>query len=179
MALTVKERGELTATYRFIEVKLMETLAEWVPTTPEMEIKLLFGAHIWDVAQHADSLGKRTYELRLPLQFSLRPSEEYIQILSELCEATESSDRIAGFYDVMLPALGSRFQNYLSQTDPLMDAPSVRILERILQDNSRMIQESKALREQLKLPSKEDSWVNDLARKESSIQTVVAPKTAA
>jgi hypothetical protein len=179
MALTVKERGELTATYRFIEVKLMETLAEWVPTTPEMEIKLLFGAHIWDVAQHADSLGKRTYELRLPLQFSLRPSEEYIRILEELCEAKESSDRIAGFYDVMLPALAVRFQNYLNQTDSLMDAPSVRILERILQDNSRMIRESKDLREQLKLQAKEGRWADDLARKESSIETVVAPKTAA
>ena len=67
MLLNVTERGAHVATFRWIEVRLMETLAHWVPTTPEMEAKLLFGAHIWDAAQHADILGKRTQELRLPL----------------------------------------------------------------------------------------------------------------
>ena len=179
MSLTVKERGELIATYRFIEVQLMETLAKWVPTTPEMEIKLLFGAHIWDAAQHADALGKRTYELRLPLQHSMRPSDKYSSVLEELAAAKNSADRIAGFYDVMLPALETRFRNYLSQTDPLMDAPSVRILERILQDNSRMIKESNELRAQIKIGPIDGAWLKRLAETESSINTVVAPKTAA
>ena len=53
--LTVKERGQFVATLRYVHVSLMETLAAWVPTTPEMEVKLLFGEHIWDVAQHADA----------------------------------------------------------------------------------------------------------------------------
>jgi len=179
MSLTVKERGELTATYRFIEVRLMETLAQWVPTTPEMEIKLLFGAHIWDTAQHADALGKRTYELRLPLQFSMRPSDEYFSVLEELAAAKNSADRLAGFYDVMLPALQTRFRNYLSQTDPLMDAPSVRVIERIEQDNSRMIKESKELREQIRIGPTNSAWMKRLAEKESAIHSVVAPKTAA
>ena len=59
MNLTVQQRGDNVATFRWIEVRLMETLAAWVPTTPEMEVKLVFGAHIWDTAQHADMLGKR------------------------------------------------------------------------------------------------------------------------
>ena len=179
MSLTVKERGELMATYRFIEVQLMETLAQWVPTTPEMEIKLLFGAHIWDAAQHADALGKRTYELRLPLQHSMRPSDEYFGVLEELAAAKNSADRIAGFYDVMLPALQTRFRNYLSQTDSLMDAPSVRVLERILQDNSRMIKESQELRAQIKIGASDSAWIKRLSEMESSINSIVAPKTAA
>src|SRR5687767_6908592 len=128
MGLTVKERGEHVATFRYIQVKLMETLAQWVPTTPEMEVKLVFGAHIWDVAQHADALGKRTYELRLPLQFSLQPSDGYVARLEELATIKQTGQRIAGFYGAMLPALGTRFRNYLHQTDALMDAPTVRIL---------------------------------------------------
>ena len=73
MTLNVAQRGTHVATFRWIEVRLMETLAAWTPTTPEMEAKLLFGAHIWDAAQHADILGKRAHELRLPLQHSSRP----------------------------------------------------------------------------------------------------------
>jgi hypothetical protein len=179
MSLTVKQRGEFIATYRAIEVTLMETLAEWVPTTPEMEIKLLLGAHIWDIAQHADSLGKRTYELRLPLQHSMPPSEEYAAILHELRGIRTSQDRLGAFYDVMLPALQMRFRSYLNQTDHLMDAPSVRVLERILQDNARMIDESKDLRSQLKLELCNTDWIQNFQNKESSIDSVIASKSAA
>ena len=80
--LTVKERGHFVATLRYVHVTLMETLAAWVPTTPEVEVKLLLGEHIWDVAQHADSLGKRTFELRLPLQHSARAADPYVAIPS-------------------------------------------------------------------------------------------------
>ena len=66
MALTVKQRGQHIATFRFVQVRLMEILSAWVPSTPEMEAKLLFGPHIWDTAQAADALGKRAHELRLP-----------------------------------------------------------------------------------------------------------------
>jgi len=44
-----------------------------------MEVKLLFGEHIWDAAQHADALGKRTFELRLRLQHSVRPADKYVE----------------------------------------------------------------------------------------------------
>ena len=48
------------ATWRFIAVHLMELLARWVPSAPELEAKALFGRHIWDMAQLADQLGHRT-----------------------------------------------------------------------------------------------------------------------
>ena len=49
MTLSVRERGETIATLRHIHVRAMEILAGWTPTTPEMEVKLMFGGHIWDV----------------------------------------------------------------------------------------------------------------------------------
>ena len=82
--LTVRERGHFVATLRYVHVSLMETLAAWVPTTPEMEVKLLFGEHSWDVAQHADSLGKRTFELRMPLQKSMRAADGYVDFLASV-----------------------------------------------------------------------------------------------
>ena len=48
--LTVKGRAQFGATMRHLHVWLMETLAAWVPTSPEMEAKLLFGEHVWDAA---------------------------------------------------------------------------------------------------------------------------------
>jgi hypothetical protein len=177
MSLSVKQRGAAVATYRYIQVRLMETLAEWVPTTPEMEVKLLLGAHIWDVAQHADALGKRTYELRLPLQFSLKPSEDYLRVLDEFARTTDTARRLAGFYDVMLPALARRFRHYLEQTDSLMDAPTVRILERLLEEEARMVRESLELRQQLPgIQLADQEWPGSLAEMESAVADFVSPR---
>ena len=149
MLLSVRERGETVATLRWIHVRLMETIASWVPTTPEMEVKLLFGAHVWDVAQHADALGKRTYELRMPLQHSLQPSEPYRQLVDDLAQIKDTSERLACFYDGMLAALAVRYRHYLARTDSLLDAPTVRIFEHIGREQARMIVEGHELLAQL------------------------------
>jgi len=172
--LKVTERGQFVATMRHIHVWLMETLAAWVPTTPEMEVKLLFGEHIWDAAQHADALGKRTFELRMPLQHSLRPNDAYVGFLSDLGRSGLAAQRLAAIYDVLLPALTKRFQYYLNQTDSLSDAPTVRILERELADIVRMCESAQLLRQELpQLALADEQWASDLRAREAAIETVV------
>jgi hypothetical protein len=179
MSLSVQERGEALATFRFVQVQLMETLARWVPTTPEMEVKLLFGAHIWDVAQHADALGKRVYELRMPLQHSLKPSDGYLRALQELSSASQTAQKLGAVYEAFLPRLGDRYRQYLDRTDALMDAPSVRIIERILHDHSRMIREYRELLAELpELQLADPQWVAHLREVESAVD-LVAHRSAA
>jgi hypothetical protein len=172
--LTVKERGETVATWRAVLVTVMETLARWVPTTPEMEAKLVFGAHIWDAAQHADALGKRTYELRLPLQFSQAPVSAYGEFLREVAGITDTRKRLAAMYEVVLPGLMARLRSYLEQTDSLLDAPTVRIVERILADETRMIREGQELRKELPaLQLGDGAWVQELAAREAGVNPIV------
>ena len=180
MILPVKERGQFVATMRYVHVWLMETLAAWVPTTPEMEVKLIFGEHIWDAAQHADALGKRTFELRMPLQHSLKPADAYAALLGELAAIKLTPERLAAVYDVMLPALAARARRYLAQTDALSDAPTVRILERELADSARMIESARALREELPaLQLAEKGWKATLQSREAAIEPVAAAPAAA
>jgi hypothetical protein len=180
MSLTVRQRAEALATFRFVQVNLMEMLARWVPTTPEMEVKLLFGQHIWDVAQHADALGRRTFELRAPLHYTLAPMPGYLEFLRCLAAATGTADRVHGAYDVLLPALGGRYRGYLAETDDLLDAPSVRIVESILLGLSRMQQEGRDMRAQLPdLAAGDPVWLADLASLESAEATLVSPSAAA
>ena len=180
MILSVKERGEFAATMRYVHVWLMETLAGWVPTTPEMEVKLLFGEHLWDVAQHADALGKRTFELRMPLQHSRVPVDSYTALLAELAAAGPTPHRLAAVYDVMLPAVAARYRGYLAQTDSLLDAPTVRILERYLHDIDRMLDASRTLRRELPaLPPENPGWAEAFSAREAAIESIVAPAVAA
>ena len=90
MTLTVRERADTIGTLRFISVFAMETLARWVPTTPDLEAKIIFGRHIWEFAQHADALGKRTHELRAALHYSPEPTAGSLAAL-------QRAERAAGF----------------------------------------------------------------------------------
>ena len=174
MGLNVKDRGQAVATFHYVHVELMEMLAQWTPTAPEMEVKLLFGEHIWEVAQHADALGKRTGELRMRAHRSLKPVDSYVRLLSEVRNETGTPRRLGAFYDGLLPGLAARYRSYLERTDSLMDAPTVRILERLGESESRMIGQSRALRAELPaLGGADPAWVGALAQRESQIPSLV------
>jgi hypothetical protein len=151
MITSVSDRCRAIATFRYISVKLMETAARWTPITPEMEAKVMFGRHIWDFAQMADWLGKRTFELRQPEHYTLPPVDEYQALLQDAVKAQSTSDRIATLYDGILPGLIKRYQDYVAATDPILDEPSVVIIRRIVTELERQRVEAAALQRELKL----------------------------
>jgi hypothetical protein len=153
VTLSVQERAAAIATFRFIEVALMELVAYWTPSTPEMEVKVMFGRHIWDFAQHADILGKRTFELRLPEQHSRSPVEKYVTLLQTVRAVKATSERLATLYDALVPGVEVRYRTYLGQTDPVLDEPSIVLIERILRDSERQRAEVQAIRKALALPA--------------------------
>lgn len=170
MAMTVSERAQTIATFRFIEVRLMEVTAAWTPTTPEMEVKVLFGRHIWDFAQHADALGKRTFELRLPEQASRRPTDAYVSVLEEMAAHRDTAHRLGALYDVVLPGMERRYRSYIQRTDALLDQPSVIVLDRILADLSRQRREADDLRRELGVAL---TFPEDLRRRDGALETVL------
>src|SRR5947208_12392904 len=143
---TVHQRARMVATFRYTAVRMMEILASWTPTTPEMEVKILFGRHIWDHAQHADILGKRTFELRQPEQYSRTPVDAYVALLDDVARLTTTEERIGGFYDGFVPALEQRYADFVAATDSILDEPSILIINRITADLRRQRDEAKKLR---------------------------------
>lgn len=172
---TLKEKAEYIGTLRTLDVSLMEMLARWVPSTPEMEVKVLLGRHLWDLAQHADLLGKRVFELRAPLHYSPPLSDAYRQWLQRIAEMGSTQDRLAAFYECLLPAISKRHEHYLGHTDGLQDEPTVRILGRIRQDQERMQQEHAALLRELPALAKNmPQWSKELAAGEGGLQLLRA-----
>lgn len=146
MALSVRERADTLGTLRYISVYAMETLARWVPTTPDLEAKVVFGRHIWDFAQHADGLGRRTHELRAALHYTVSPLPACHAALETLRASEATGDRVATFYQAFLPDLERRYRKFLDATDPFLDEPSVRVVERNLADLPRLIADATTLR---------------------------------
>jgi hypothetical protein len=148
MDMTVRQRADWIATFRHTSVFLMETLARWVPTTPDMEVKLLFGRHLWEFAQHADAFGKRGAALRVALHTSRPPARDFQRILEQVGSARSAAERMDALYDGLIPALARTYRGYIDRTDHLMDDGSIRILERAIADFERMRRDREALREE-------------------------------
>jgi hypothetical protein len=136
--LNVKDRADAVGTFRHVNVVLMETLARWVPTTPELEVKILLGRHLWLVAQMADRLGRRTRELRAPIHFDREPAAPFAEALAALDARESTADRLAGFYAMALPAMAREYEAYGKRTDAVIDEPTVVIIEDALRDIERM-----------------------------------------
>lgn len=153
MIVSVSERGRSVATFRYICVWMMETVARWTPITPEMEAKCMMGRHIWEFAQMADALGKRTFELRLPEQHSIAPVAAYDEFLKDVVKTSTTADRTAVFYDGVLPGIIARFKQYIAATDPILDEPSIVILQRNVTDLERQRIDAAELQRELKLSS--------------------------
>jgi hypothetical protein len=150
--LNVQERAECLGTFRWIAARMMRQLAEWIPTTPEMEVKVLFGRHVWECARHADAFGRRAFELRAPLHYTLAPTPAYLEWMDAVGAAASAADRVAVVYDAVLPGLRERYAGYIAATDALMDEPTVRILESVQADLERMGRDRARLLQGVALP---------------------------
>jgi hypothetical protein len=171
MAMTVKNRADALGTFRYVEVRLMEITSGWTPTTPEMEVKVMFGRHIWEHAQAADAIGKRTFELRQPEHYTLRPSDGYASVIEEAAGASATAERITALYDIVIPGLIARYRSYLAGTDALLDAPSVVIIDRIIAVHERQLADAHGVREGMSI---EAASMPALRERESAAMEIVA-----
>jgi hypothetical protein len=128
---------------------------------------------LWDAAQHADALGKRTSELRMPLHHNLSPAEEYADFLDTVSGIEATPQRLAAIYDVVLPGLSTQYRRFMEKTDPLADAPTVRILERQLNDIDRMLKSNRDMCAELPdLFLNDQSWIDTLREQEARCEPV-------
>ena len=82
---SVEASARLIRNYRYVEERMMRMLGGWIALTPQVPVKLLFGRHVWDCAQHADAWGKRLPELRSPAQQS-EPANDQVVALIDLID---------------------------------------------------------------------------------------------
>ena len=100
--------------------------------------------------------------------------------MDDLIAIRQTNRRISGFYDCALPGMRRRFQDYLQRVDPLLDGPTVRLLERIMFDMERMIKDSQALLAEFPQFRLDDqAWLESLRRQEMSQSQIVEPARVA
>jgi hypothetical protein len=128
--------------YRWLEERLLRILGGWLALTPELPVKLLFGRHVWDCAQHADLWGRRLLELRASAQRGEPPGEGFahlVDLVDGLQARHESIPRVVAVYRVLKPHLITAYEAHLAEANPVYEPPTRRILARCLDEERRHV----------------------------------------
>jgi len=96
---------------------------------PVYELKMAFSHHAYLCAEHVAALRKRVAEMREPpLGLDVTPDTHLEIFFDEILAAPTTEELATGLYANALPALIRGIQRHIKDTNPLADAPTMRIL---------------------------------------------------
>ncbi|HZQ28115.1 MAG TPA: hypothetical protein VFA94_10500 [Acidimicrobiales bacterium] len=138
-AFSVEETARRAGHYRWIEMRLFEVLGGWVATVPELDVKIRLGAHTYKHAWHADLWTKRLPELREmnPDRLTAPANDDVVAFMDAVAEPEspdQTIEKLVGVYRVLIPRKIAAYTYHLNNTSTITDAPTIRSLKFILQD---------------------------------------------
>ena len=121
--------------FRYVETAVMRTLAGWIARAPELDVKIELARQVAFAAERADALWKRVAQLLWPEERDVLLHPAIVRLLRAMDdEATGTASLLAGLGQVVLPRLVEGYARHAAATDPITDAPTVRLLERLKPD---------------------------------------------
>jgi hypothetical protein len=138
-SFSVEETARRVGNYKWIEMKLFEALGGWIATVPELDVKMRLGTHTYHHAWHADLWNKRLPELREMNtdRLTVPANDQLVAFVDAMTEpeAQETTiEKLVGVYRVLIPHKIAAYTYHLNNTSTITDAPTIRSLKLILQD---------------------------------------------
>jgi hypothetical protein len=138
-AFNVEETARRVGHYKWIEMKLFEALGGWIATVPELDVKMRLGTHCYHHAWHADLWNKRLPELREmnPDRLTVPANDELVSFVDAMTEPEapeQTIEKLVGVYRVLIPHKVAAYTYHLNNTSRITDAPTIRSIKFILQD---------------------------------------------
>jgi hypothetical protein len=134
--LLLDEGARWAGGHRWVESRLFEILGSWVPTTDDVDAKLLFDRH----SQHHAWRAAQWWE-RLPVladvdrdALVVAPSPQVAAAAEDLAAVEGTVARLAGAYRVALPRLAGAYHEHRLLANPASDEAAIRTLDLLLPD---------------------------------------------
>jgi len=136
---SVEESARRVGTYKWLEMRLFESLGGWVATVPELDVKMRLGTHCYHHAWHAELWHKRLPELREmnPDRLTVPANDGVVAFVDALTEPEapeQTIEKLVGVYRVLIPRKIAAYTYHLNGTSRITDAPTIRSLKFALQD---------------------------------------------
>jgi hypothetical protein len=127
-AMSVGECVTWIKRHHYLLVRLHEIFTARITAEPVYELKTAFSLHAYLCAEHASAYRQRVGELREPpLGLEVVPDAALKLLCDEVLCAPTHVELVLGLYEVIIPALNDSLDKYISTTNPLADAPTVRL----------------------------------------------------
>jgi hypothetical protein len=135
----VEDTARRVGNYKWVEMRLFEALGGWVATVPELDVKMRLGTHTYKHAWHAELWHKRLPELReMNPERLTQPANDDVVAFMDAVTGPEAPDqtieKLVGVYRVLIPHKIAAYTYHLNGTSTITDAPTIRSLKFILQD---------------------------------------------
>jgi len=156
-------------------MRLFEALGDWVATVPELDVKMRLGTHCYKHAWHAELWHKRLPELRemSPERLTV-PANDGVAAFMDALGAPEAPDqtieKLVGVYRVLIPHKISAYTYHLNNTSTITDAPTIRSLKLVLNDELEDWRDGEMLIQSL-LETEAD--VERAARRQSELELLI------
>jgi hypothetical protein len=129
-AFDLATTGGLLARYQWVETRLFEVMGGWVATVPDLDVKVCFGAHCYHHAWHADLWQQR----RPNVATTAAAENDLAPFVEALSTPTDTLERLVGVFRVLLPHKIGAYTAHLQLASPISDAPTIRSLRLVMND---------------------------------------------
>jgi hypothetical protein len=114
--------------YHYAFRRLHEILTARITAEPIYELKTGFSHHAYLCAEHVQALRTRVGEMREPpLGLEETPDDALAVFFDEILAVPTTGELLVGVYEKALPALDAALGRHQADTNPLTDAPSLRL----------------------------------------------------
>lgn len=114
--------------YHYAFKRLHEIFSGRIPAEPIYELKTAFSHHAYLCSEHVQALRDRVGEMREPpLGLDVVPDPALEAFFDEVRAAPATAELLVGLYEKALPALDAAMARHAADTNPLTDAPSLRV----------------------------------------------------
>jgi len=121
--------------YHYAFKRLHQIFTARITAEPIYELKSAFSLHGHLCAENTTALRKRVGEMREPpLGLEQVPDPNLEVFFAEILSAPTTEELVLGLYEKALPALRRALEAHMATTNPLADAPSVRLCRFALLD---------------------------------------------
>jgi hypothetical protein len=137
---TVEENTKRLLRFFLFERYALRALAGWAMGTPEFEVKVEYGRHIYWHAEAGMKLRTRMTELRVSEEITdAFAAPDIAEFFAELLHSETPAHFLSAMYGVLLPHIARAYREHASHTDQVADAPTVRLIKQVLSDYDDMI----------------------------------------
>jgi hypothetical protein len=137
---SVAENARRLLRFFYLERRLAQALGAWTLAIPEFEVKIETGRHLFFHADAAHGLRGRLHEQEKTLtEIDAYRDAEIDQFVEEILSADDAPELLVGIHQVAGAALATAYRHHADDTDPVTDAPTIRLLRRILLDYEPML----------------------------------------